>query len=118
MEKVRLMDPRRERRVRNEAIFREVNERIEELDSHFGHVAPDPSRLIVVCECGLGTCAGQFEVTRPEYEAVRANPKRFLVLPGHEDQRIERLIEQHADFSVVEKFHHEADVAVEHDPRS
>ncbi len=104
--------------MRNEAIFREVNERIEELDAKFGQVARDAMGLIVVCECGLGTCAGQFEVTRPQYEAVRADPKRFLVLPGHEDQRIERLIEQHADFSVVEKFVHEADVAVEHDPRS
>ena len=115
---VRIMDPRRERRARNEAIFREVNERIEELDAHFGHVAPDPSRLIVVCECGLGTCTGQFEVTRSLYETVRANPKRFLVLPGHEDARIERVVEKHADFSVVDKFVHKADVAVEHDPRN
>jgi hypothetical protein len=115
---VRFMDLQGERRARNEAIFREVNERIEEVDARFGHVAPDPSQLIVVCECGSGTCAGQFEVTRAQYEAVRANPKRFLVLPDHEDPRVGRLVEQHGDFWVVEKFDHVADIAVQHDPRS
>jgi hypothetical protein len=94
-----------------------VNERIEEVEAQLGDGADKASPLRVVCECALPTCTGLLEVSRAEYEAVRANPERFLVLPGHEELRIERLVEQHAGFFVVEKVGQESAVAVEHDPR-
>jgi hypothetical protein len=112
------MDLGRERRARNEALFREVNERIEEVDERLGHVAPEPSQLIVLCECGTESCTGRLELTRAQYEAVRSDAKRFFVLPEHVDPRIERVVEEHAGFAVVEKFEHEAAVANKHDPRS
>jgi hypothetical protein len=51
------------------------------------------------------------------YEAMRANPKHFAVLPGHEDIRIEGVVEQDQGFLVVEKKGEAAELAVEHDPR-
>ena len=110
------MDARRERMARNEVLFREVNERIEEVDARFGQLA-EPSQLIVVCECALPDCTGQMEVPRSEYEAVRVNPKRFLVLPGHEEPRIEHVVKRDDGYTVVEKFEHEAEIAREHDSR-
>ena len=51
------------------------------------------------------------------YEALRANPKHFAVLPGHEDTRIEGVLEQCHGFLVVEKKGEAGELAIEHDPR-
>ena len=37
------------------------------------------------------------------YESVRAYPERFLVLAGHEEVDIERVVEAHGSWVVVEK---------------
>jgi hypothetical protein len=38
-----------------------------------------------------------------EYAEVRAHPTRFLVLDGHEDESIERIIERRSAYLIVEK---------------
>jgi hypothetical protein len=58
------------------------------------------------------------EVTRGQYEAVRDIPRRFLVLPGHEDGDIANLVERHTQYLVVEKSGEAGEVALEQDPRS
>jgi hypothetical protein len=109
---------RDERRARNEALFREVNERIEELSSERADESEQEGLLGIVCECGRDDCTELIEVTRAEYEAVRSDPRRFLVIPGHEHTDTARVLERNSGFSVVEKLEHAAEVAVEHDPRS
>ena len=48
----------RERRIgMNEALFREVNERLEELAQGFAH----PETLDLICECGNVSCASRIE---------------------------------------------------------
>jgi hypothetical protein len=106
---------RDERRARNEALFREVNERIEELSSD---ESEQEASLEVVCECGRNDCTELLEVTRAQYEAVRSDPRRFLVLPGHEHTDTARVVERNSGFSVIEKLERAAEIAVEHDPRS
>jgi hypothetical protein len=86
---------RDERRARNEALFREVNERIEELSSD---ESEQEASLEVVCECGRNDCTELLEVTRAQYEAVRSDPRRFLVLPGHEHTDTARVVERTAAF--------------------
>ena len=113
------MDKRQERMARNEAFFREVNERIEQANERFSEdVDPDDSTLNFTCECSEPSCTGQLELTRAQYEAVRADPKRFVVLPGHEDTRVATVVQQHEGFTVVEKIEDAAEVAIELDPRS
>ena len=110
-------DPRR--RARNEALFREVNERIVELDTDLGGYERDDALLVgFVCECPQEGCNEIVEVTRGQYEAVRDNPRRFLVLPGHEDGDIARVVERHSSYLVVEKVDEAAAVAEEQDPRA
>jgi len=109
------MDAHEEQVARNEVLFREVNERINEVDKGLGGGS---STLIFVCECGRDDCAEQIELTREEYEAVRADPKRFAVLPGHEDTRVARVVERHRRYFVAEKRDEAAQIATEHDPRS
>jgi hypothetical protein len=60
----------------------------------------------------------QIELRRAEYEAIRANPKHFAVLPGHEDLRIASVVEQHDGFFVAEKLGEAAEIAIEQDPRA
>jgi hypothetical protein len=61
----------------NEATFRKVNEGME--------AGQDPSGLLTfVCECGRLGCNKLIQLTRPEYEGIRENPRRFAILDGHE----------------------------------
>lgn len=106
-------------RARNEALFREVNERIVELETGLGGYEQDDSLLIgFVCECPREDCSELVEVTRRQYESVRENPRRFVVLPGHEDGNIADVVERHEHYLVVEKEGEAGEIAVEQDPRT
>jgi hypothetical protein len=107
----------RERRIgENEALYRAVNERIEELNRAFGELTETMS---VVCECGDAACAEQIEIAIPEYEDVRAEPTHFVVLPGHEIADVEDVIAHRDGYDVVRKRESgPAEVARESDPRS
>jgi hypothetical protein len=112
------VDSDQRRRARNEAIFREVNERIVELEAGRGGYDRDDSLLIgFVCECPREDCNEMLEMTRGQYEAVRDNSRRFLVLPGHEDGDIANVVERHSNYLVAEKTGEAAAVADEQDPR-
>lgn len=87
-----------ERAARNEALFREVNERIEEL-----HEASGEKNGAFVCECGDDACIERLTVPLETYETVRNDPQLFLVAPGHEIPAIERSIEHDPGFVVVRK---------------
>jgi hypothetical protein len=111
------MDGERERRAKNEALFREVNERIEELSRRAGLDDEDSLLPGFVCECSQETCTELLEATYQQYEAVREHARRFLVLPGHEDLEVDRVIERHKDSLVVEKRDEVSEIAVAYDPR-
>jgi hypothetical protein len=111
------VDPSDEQRARNELLFREVNERVEEINEGLNGESYD-LLMVFVCECGETDCTEQIKLRRTEYEAIRANPKHFAVLPGHEDLKIARVIEQHDGFLVAEKTGEAAEMAIEHDPRT
>jgi hypothetical protein len=109
------VDTRQQRVAKNEALFREVNERIEDINQALG--ADEPSDFL--CECGDDSCTLPVSLTLAKYEQVRSNPTHFVIAPGHEVIDVERVLEQHDDFAVVEKFTGEAErIAVETDPRS
>ena len=103
---------REERIARNEAAYRHVNEAIQA-----GRPDDDPPSNAFVCECGTLGCNELVELTPPEYEAVRSNPRRFLMLDGHEIPDVETVVERHDAYIVVEKIDGAAEVADELDPR-
>ena len=107
-----------QRRARNEALFREVNERIVDLETgRGGYEQEDPPLIGFVCECPREDCSELLEVTLGQYEAVRNRPRRFLVLPAHEDGDLARVVERHAGYVVVEKVGEAGEIAEEQDPR-
>jgi hypothetical protein len=111
------MSDERERRVgQNEALYRQVNERIEDLNEVFGTVTGD---FAIVCECGNLNCMEQLSIPREVYERTRTNPTRFIVKAGHEEREIEEIVEAEDGYLVVEKDEPDArHVAQESDPRS
>jgi hypothetical protein len=99
---------------RNEALFKEVNERIQDVSTT---LAPDDVPLEFLCECDDPDCVGKVSATRAEYEAIRSVATQFVVLAGHEDPGVEHVVQQTNRFLVVEKEGEAAHEAQEDDPR-
>lgn len=103
-----------EKIARTEALFREVNERIAETAQRF-----DADETNFVCECADPSCTHRVGTTLDEYERVREDGDTFLLVPGHEDDRVEAVVEVADDHAVVEKREPEVRrLVVELDPRS
>jgi hypothetical protein len=108
------MDAREERLARNETLFRSVNENIEDaaqssqLDEHV---------FEFFCECSNLDCTLLLPLTLSEYERVRADPRQFVVAPGHELPEIEIVVDRSSAYQVVVKQGEAAEFVTEHDPR-
>jgi hypothetical protein len=107
-----------ERAARNQARFREYNERIEPHNA--AHHWVDPPYADWVCECADLDCLQPVQLTIAEYESVRADPAHFLVAPSddHVFPRVERVIEHNERYWVVEKQGDAGDAAERLDERS
>jgi anti-sigma B factor antagonist len=104
----------RHNEARNRAVFREVNERIEQVADGFG--ADGHMRLI--CECGNPDCTQQIALTGAEYERVREHASRFVVALNHENPETESIVEQNERFVIVDTFAGASSrIAPETDPR-
>jgi len=98
---------------RRQSLFRELNERIEELAGSFDLLEALP----IVCECGSTSCDDRIEMTVSEYEKLRSDPTHFAVMSGHDIPHVERVVEENERYVVVEKFGASAAEAIQLDPR-
>jgi hypothetical protein len=116
------MNRRLERQARNEALVREVNERIAEIDTAAEHMnlAPEGTLFEFLCECGGDSdevsCDERIRMTVDEYERVRSQDDRFAVYPGHETPALESVTLRTERFAVVDK-RRAAEPFVADDPR-
>lgn len=94
------MSAREERIGLNEAVFREVNERIENLAETFD-LASEP--LDLVCECGDADCLERITMSHSEYERLRSDPQLFGVYPGHEAPDVEAVAAKRDGYDIVRK---------------
>jgi hypothetical protein len=88
-----------ERLARNQAIFREANERIV---AAAGEIGVKSQAVPFICECADPACTQVLPIDLADYEAVRRHPRRFLHAQGHDDG-IGEPVEAHAGYVVVEK---------------
>ena len=102
------------RAAANEATIRDVNEGIERGQWPGEEGTPVGFR----CECARLGCNRLIELSVHAYEEIRANPRRFVLIPGHEFPDIEAVIESRPGYIIVEKQDQAADVAEEHNPRA
>jgi hypothetical protein len=106
--------PRRDTRLaENEIRFRELNEETAR------RAAREDARAVVdlVCECSDSACTRSLTMPLAEYEWLRQDPLRFVLLPGHEAPAVEDAVERHETYVIVEKHeatHHQVEAA---DPR-
>ncbi len=100
----------------NEALFRSVNERIQDVADAF-QLTTEP--LDLLCECGDAKCVQRIKLTRTSYEQLRADPHLFAVSPGHDAPDVEEVVENGAGYDIVRK--HAGvpeELAEQSDPRS
>ena len=106
------MGDREERQGRNEALFRQVNERIAEMGERF-----DADHLEIVCECATIECVERIELSPLVYERARQGAATFIVVDAHADPSIERVVFRGDSYVFVEKIGDAGAVAAETDPR-
>ena len=113
------MQVRLQRQAQNEALQREVNERIDSLDRRAERdgVTAAGSKFRFHCECGRGSgCTEMLWMTLAEYDKVREQDDRFTLVPGHETPALEHVVERSDRYVIVDKVP-DAERFVEDDPR-
>ena len=110
-----MTDERARRIGRNEALYRQVNERIEDVNAAFNTLT---NVFEIVCECGNLTCMDPLTVSPELYERTRENSTHFLVKRGHEEPDVETVVAEHGDVVIVQKHPGIAEeIAAATDPR-
>ena len=85
----------RKRRIgENEALFRNVNQRVRPLDGDW---------MTILCECGNLGCRDQLVISRDEYARVRDDPTAFILRPGHDVHDTEQVLSKHIEYWIVQK---------------
>jgi hypothetical protein len=108
-----------DRRAENEALFREINERVSRMRDQAGESLGDADDLLdFLCECARQDCLEKLQMTLTEYERVRSVPTDFVVAPGHQVAEIERILSENERFTVVRKEGRAAEIARKRDLRS
>lgn len=100
-----------ERLVCNQMLLREVNDRIADIfggaDEVFDEIFVGEDALTeFLCECSNSDCTATLALSLLEYRGIRSSPNLFVLLPGHETPEVDRVVEAHATFSLVEKTKH------------
>jgi hypothetical protein len=110
-------EERAARLARNQAIYRDVNERVRAINEAFDNLLPLGEWL---CECANPECLERLSITHEEYEQIRADGTHFAIAPqeSHVFPEVEDVIERHERYWVVEKQGVAARVVETVDPRS
>jgi hypothetical protein len=103
------MDEREERIAKNETVLRATNREMQRADQAEGATLGQP--IEVLCECGRQGCDSVITMTVADYDGIHSQADRFVVLRGHENAEIERVVEERADYFVVDKVGEAEDIA-------
>jgi hypothetical protein len=108
------MEERARRIGLNEALFRQVNEAVADINDDF-----EASDFEIVCECGDLGCSERIHITNAAYTALRGESHQFALVPGHEIPDVEQVIADEGGYYVVRKTAPEArELAERTDPNS
>lgn len=85
--------------------FDEMNKLAEEDNQPEYLISHDPQDrpLHFHCECADDKCAKRILVNHHEYNEIHKHRDRFVIVPGHEVESIERIIRREPGYNVVEK---------------
>jgi hypothetical protein len=102
------------RAAADESTIRDVNEGIERGLWPGDEDTPVGFR----CECARVGCNRLVELTVREYEEVRSHPRRFVMVPGHEQSDVETVVATRPGYVIVEKLDQAGEVAERDDRRN
>jgi len=108
------MDEREQRLAQNEALFREVNERVDAIAHKLGPDVP----YEFLCECANADCTFRITLPTSVYEAVRSEPTQFVLLPHHFTPEVEEVVVEDDTYWIVRKTGEAAEYVERLDPRS
>ena len=88
-------------------------ERREVNDFRLRAFSREADRLIAfICECADDRCTERLPaLDLTVYRRVREQPRLFIVLPGHEDPQLARVVDDRGDYLIVEKIDTAGEVA-------
>ena len=82
----------------NEALFREVNERLKDV------LAPSPNqRIDFLCECGDEGCNELITLTQWQYEDLRGDRRLSVVVYGHATPAVDHVVAIGDGYQIVRK---------------
>lgn len=92
--------------VENELMFRSANRKVKEQvkQERPRKFHEDTTKLRFYCECSNLNCRDRIKLTVGEYETAAKGRREFIVIPGHENKAVEKIVRQTANFTVVEKY--------------
>jgi hypothetical protein len=90
-----------DRRVRNEVLFRTVNEKLRSLNAAFERFGDETA--LFVCECSRIGCIEQIELAVETFDGICLRPNNYVVRPGHQAPEVERVVSQEPAYLVVER---------------
>lgn len=92
------MSYQEDRRAENEALFRTANESIKRAAEREQRPA-----TAFICECGRESCLETLVVSHETYRRVRGETDQFLLIPGHELDADEQVVEHGDGYLIVDK---------------
>jgi hypothetical protein len=102
-----------ERAAKNESTFRDINEKLEQ---RADELELGESRTPYLCECHEERCTQVVLLTRDEYERVRAKPRTFVLVAGHQAPS-DAVVEDGTKFVIVQKTGDEGPLVEQRYPR-
>jgi len=85
--------------AKNEEVFRDVNDLIEQGAERLRV----DRRVPFHCECADASCSETVDLTPAEYDRIASHRFRFVVQPGHERADIETVVSTNERYLIVEK---------------
>ena len=110
-------DERRRRAADNQAMFRSINDRVEDLNEAFDQFGGYGRWT---CECADVQCVESIELSMVEYAALRVHPTHFAIAPSdqHFIEDVEIIVKREERYWIVEKLGEAGIVAESFNPRS
>jgi len=108
------VDAREKRLAQNETLFREVNERIEDLALT---QTDEDDAYEFLCECSNAHCDLRLSLPLSTYEKARSDGAVFIVAAGHDLPEIEDVVLRGSGFQLVRKHGQAAELATATNPR-
>lgn len=100
----------KERRIINEQLFRDMNNRIKESTKRLLQGAKTDANDVVLrmaCECSDASCLLKIPIDIATFEELHRQEGQYMLVPGHAQRDIEKIVRTHAEYVVVEKFNKE-----------